>query len=273
MPDFLRQQDNMQIITDSDYQILPDINKQLIKNEAKVGDKLKIKFDLKEILKEDKKKVVEFLIEVIGIEKQEDLIINKEFLSKNNLKSEKELKNNINESLKNHYNNYLKEIEKKQLMDLLNVNHQFDIPEGIFDEEFKVIWKRVEKAKQDNKLDEDDKNLSDSKLKKRYEKIASRRVKLAVLMQKIASENSISVNEKELTDGMLSYASQYPGQEKQIFDYFKNNPSQLESIRGPIFEKKILDHILSKTLKENKEISIKEFKKLQDDTFSFKEDF
>ena len=92
-------------------------------------------------------------------------------------------------------------------------------------------------------------------------------------MQKVAQENSISVNEKELTDGILSYASQYPGQEKQIFDYFKNNPSQIESIRGPIFEKKILDHILSKIMKKIKEISIIEFNKLQDDTFSFKEDF
>ena len=273
LPDFLRSQNNMQVITDSNIQILPDIDKQLISKQAKVGDKLNIKFDLKEILKKDKKNIVEFMIEVTAVEKQEPLIINKEFLNKNNLKSESEFKNKINESLSNHYNNHLKEIKKKQLMDLLNANHQFDIPENIYDEEFKIIWQRVEKAKQDNKLDEDDKKLTDKKLKKRYEKIALRRVKLAVLMQKIAQENSISVNEKELTEGMLNYASQYPGQEKQIFDYFKKNPSQIESIKGPIFENKILDHILSKTLKENKEISIKEFKKLQDDTFSFKEDF
>ena len=56
-------------------------------------------------------------------------------------------------------NKLLKEIEKKQLYDLLESKHVFDIPEGIFDEEFKIIWQRVEKAKQDNKLDEDDKNL------------------------------------------------------------------------------------------------------------------
>ena len=45
---------------------------------------------------------------------------------------------------------------------------------------------------------------------------------------------------------MLKYASQYPGQEKQIFEYFKKNPSSVETIRGPIFEKKIIDYILSK---------------------------
>ena len=74
-------------------------------------------------------------------------------------------------------------------------------------------------------MDEDDKNLSDEELKKRYQKIAQRRVKLAILMQQIANEHKITVTEKELTDGMLNYAAQYPGKEKQIFEYFKKNPS------------------------------------------------
>ena len=104
-------------------------------------------------------------------------------------------------------------------------------------------------------------------MKERYHKIASRRVKLAILLQHIASENKISVSEKELTDGMLNYASQYPGQEKQIFDYFKKNPSSVESIRGPIFEKKIVELILSKTKVESKKISVKEFNKLQEESF------
>ena len=57
--------------------------------------------------------------------------------------------------------------------------------------------------------------------KTRYKKIAFRRVKLAILMQHIANKNKISVSEKELTEGMLNYASQYPGKEKEILDYFK----------------------------------------------------
>ena len=89
-------------------------------------------------------------------------------------------------------------------------------------------------------------------------------------MQKIAEENTITVTEKELNEGMLHYVTQYPGKEKQIFDYFKKNPSQIESIKGPIFEKKIIDCILTKTKKENKTITIKEFNKLQEETFSLK---
>ena len=109
------------------------------------------------------------------------------------------------------------------------------------------------------------------KLKKRYKKIALRRVKLAILMQNIANDEKITVSEKELTDGMIKYASQYPGQEKQIFEYFKKNPTSIESIRGPIFEQKIIDHILSKVKLKDEKIDVKNFDKLQEDTFNNKD--
>jgi len=268
-PDYLKSQKNISIITDSDYQILPEISNKLIKKNCKVGDKIKLIFDLKILLKEKKEKKIEFEIAILSIEEKVDFKVDKDFLKHNNLKSEDELKDNLNKNLIDQYKNYINEIEKKQLMDKLESNNKFDIPEGIFEEEFKMIWHRVEHAKKEEKLDEDDKKLSVEKLKKRYEKIALRRVKLAVIMQKISRDENIIVTEKELTEGMMNYASQYPGQEKKIFDYFKENPSNIESISGPILEKKIVDFILSKTKKENKKISINEFNKLQEETFNF----
>ena len=71
---------------------------------------------------------------------------------------------------------------------------------------------------------------------------------------------------------MINYASQYPGQEKQIFEYFKKNPSSVESIRGPIFEQKIVDFIFSKVKLKNKKITIKDFNKLQENTFNNKDE-
>ena len=276
VPDYLKLQEKIPIVTDSEYQILPDISSKLIKKNAKVGNIIKLKFDLKELLKEllkEKKETnVEFEIEILSIEEKKYFKVNKDFLEKNNFKTEEELKKNLNKNLFNQYENYLLEIEKKQLMDILESKHDFDIPEGVLEEEFNLIWHRVEHAKKDNKLDEDDKKLSIEKLKKRYKKIAFRRVKLAILIQHIAKEKNITVTEKELTDGMLNYASQYPGQEKQIFDYFKKNPSSVDSIKGPIVEQKIVVFILSKTKQESKKISVKDFNKLQIDTFNFNKD-
>ena len=74
--------------------------------------------------------------------------------------------------------------------------------------------------KKNGTLDEYDKMLSDDQLKKRYQEISQRRVKLAILLQHIAKENKITVDEKELSQGMMQYATQYPGQEKEIIEHF-----------------------------------------------------
>ena len=271
VPDFLKSQNNLPIVTDSDYQILPDISFKLIEKKAKVGDRIKLLFDLKDVLKEKNKNEVPFLIDIISLEHVHDFKVTKEFLDKNNLKDENHLKENLKNNLVNQYNGFLKEIQKKELMDLLDSKNIFDVPEGVLEEEFNSIWYKLEQAKKDNKLDEDDKNLSNEDLKKRYQKIARRRVKLAILMQQIANEHKITVTEKELSEGMLNYAAQYPGQEKQIFEYFKKNPSSVESIRGPIFENKIVDYIFSKVKLKEEKIDIAKFKKLQDDTFKNKD--
>ncbi len=271
VPEFLKSQNNMPIITDSDYQILPDIGPLLVNKKVKVGDKINLKFDLKEALKQKEKKEVEFEIEIVSLEQLHEFEITKEFLEKNNLKDEKQLKDNLEQNLIKQYQESLKQIQKKELMDILEKKNKFDVPEGILDEEFSSIMSRLDQAKKDNSLDEDDKNLSDEELKKRYKKIALRRVKLAVLMQHIAVIDNITVTEKELTDGMINYASQYPGQEKQIFDYFKKNPSSIETIRGPIFEQKIVDNIISKVKLKNEKIDIKKFEKLNIEIFQNKE--
>ena len=269
VPEYIKSQDNISIVTDSDYQVLPDISNKLIKKKAKIGDIFKLKFNLKDLLKLDKEKNVEFEINVLSIEENIKFEVDKEFLEKNNFKSEKEFKNNFNKNLSHQYEIYLREIEKKQLMDILELKNNFDIPEGMLEEEFSLIWHKIEHAKKDDKLDEDDKKLTEKKLKERYREIAVRRVKLAILIQHISSEQKITTTEKELTDGMLNYASQYPGQEKKILDYFKQNPASIESIRSPIIEKKVVNYIVSKTKKETKKISVKEFKKLQEDTFNY----
>ena len=240
VPDFLKSQKNLPIVTDSDYQVLPDISKKLIDKKTKLGDKIKLLFDIKEVIKSKDKKEVEFEIEILSVEESSPFKVNDEFLKKIGLKDENELKENLKKNLNAQYDQALKQIEKKELMDVLDKKHQFDLPVGIIDEEFHAIWHRLEHAKKDDKLDDDDKNLSDEELKKRYKKISERRVKLALLIQFIAKEEKISISEKELTDGMINYSSQYPGQEKQILEYFKKNPSSIESIRGPLLEQKLL---------------------------------
>ena len=272
VPSFLKSQNNLSIVTDSDYQVLPDISSKLIDKKAKIGDIINLTFDLKKILKEKNKKAVKFVVEILGLENVHKFSVTKNFLEQNNLKDEHHLKENLKNNLLKQYEDNLKQIQKKELMDLLDMKNKFDVPENVLEEEVSSILHRLDHAKKNDKMDDDDKDLSDNQLKKRYEKIALRRVKLSVLLQHIANKENITVSEKDLTDGMLHYASQYPGQEKEIFEYFKKNPSSVESVRGPIFEQKILDHILSKVKLVDEKIDFKKFEKLQAETFNSKDE-
>ena len=272
VPDFLKSQKNLPIIINSELQILPDLGSKLLSKKLKKGDKDKLGLDISKSIKSDKEFIADFDIEIVEIEESAPFKVDKEFLEKNGLKNEEELKNNLENNLKSQYENGIKQIEKKQLMDVLDKEHQFDLPQGIVDQEFSDIWHRIEHAKKDNKLDDDDKNLTDDKLKKRYEKISKRRVKLSILLQFIAKEQKISVDEKELTNGMMAYASQYPGQEKQIIEYFKKNPSAIETVRGPILEEKVINSVISSSNIVKKKITKTEYENLEKKTFDVSKD-
>ena len=92
-----------------------------------------------------------------------------------------------------------------------------------------------------------------------------------MLIQFIGKEEKIQISEKELSDGMIAYASQYPGEEKKIMEYFKQNPMSIESVRGPILEQKVIERVLSKVKLSNKKLKIEEFKKLQEKIFKVSE--
>ena len=82
----------------------------------------------------------------------------------------------------------------------------------------------------------------------------------------------LSVDEKELTNGMMAYASQYPGQEKQIIEYFKKNPSAIETVRGPILEEKVINAVISASNIVKKKITKSEYENLEKITFDVNKD-
>ena len=268
-PDYLKTQKNLPIVIDSEYQVLPEIGPKLLEKKLKKTDKETLNLDISKSLKLDKEKLISFEIEIVEIEESIPFVIDKDFLDKNGLKDENDLKNNIEDGLKSQFQAGLKQIQKKELMDILDKEHKFDLPQGILEQESNDIWHRVEHAKKEGTLDDDDKKLSNDELKKRYENIAKRRVKLSILLQFISKENNITVDEKELSNGMMQYASRYPGQEKEIIEYFKKNPSSIETIRGPILEEKVIESVISNAKINKVKVSKADYEKKQKEVFKF----
>ena len=271
LPEYLKSQKNFTIDLSFDDGIIPDLNKELIERKVKTGDKIVLKIDLSKILKDDKFKKTTFNFEIISIEEKIKFELTKEFLDKNGFKTEKDLKEFLVSNMKTQYEQGIKQIEKKELMDHLDNDYKFELPDGVLEDDFNQIWNRLEQAKKEGNLDEDDKLLKDDDLKKRYKKISERRVKLGLLMQHIASEEKVVVSEEEINKGILEYTRQYPGQEKQIMEYFEKNPSSLDTIRAPLIEQKVIDSIISKSKTNVIKLNEDKYKKLEAKTFDIKE--
>lgn len=155
------------------------------------------------------------------------------------------LKDMIKTELNKEYANIARMHTKRALLDALAEAHSFDVPQGMVDMEFDAIWKQFEEAKKNNQLDEDEKSKSEEDLKAEYRQIAERRVRLGLLLAEVANENKITLSKEDLTNAVMAEARRYPGQEKVVFEYYQKNPQALDALKAPMFEEKVVDHILS----------------------------
>jgi trigger factor len=150
---------------------------------------------------------------------------------------------------------------KRQLLDELAGITGFASPEGMVEQEFAQIWQRLEAARKEGRLDEEDKAKDEETLKADYRAISERRVRLGLLLAEIGRVNSITVGPDEMTRAMRMEASRFPGQEQHIFEFFRQNPRAAETLRGPLFEEKVVDFILELAKVEDKTVTPEELMK------------
>ena len=130
------------------------------------------------------------------------------------------------------------------MLDQLAATASFPAPEGMVEAEFAQIWQRIEADRAADKLDEEDKAKDEDTLRAEYRAIAERRVRLGLLLAEIGRVNSLTVGADEMNRAMRMEASRYQGQEQQVMEFFRTNPQATESLRGPLFEDKVVDYVL-----------------------------
>jgi trigger factor len=150
---------------------------------------------------------------------------------------------------------------KRRLLDVLAERHDFALPQGLVEAEFEGIWRQIEADMKAGRLDDDDKNKSEETLKKEYREIAMRRVKLGLLLSEVGRVNSIQVPNEDITRAMVNEARRYPGQEKKVIDFYQRSPEALNQLRAPIYEDKVVDHILAVAKIDEKRVSPDQFRK------------
>jgi len=133
---------------------------------------------------------------------------------------------------------------KRALLDALNRGHSFDLPPTLVDNEFQAIWGQVTADLERSKRSFADEDTTEEKARQEYRDIAARRVRLGLILSEVGTRNQIQVTDEEVSRSLLDRVKQFPGQERKVYDYYRNNPQLLAELRAPIFEDKTVDYIL-----------------------------
>jgi trigger factor len=152
---------------------------------------------------------------------------------------------------------------KRAILDELDKQHDFELPQGMVEAEFTNIWQQVESEKAAGQLDEEDAAKSEDDLKADYRKIAERRVRLGLVLADMGQKAEITISNEELQGAMIAEARRYPGQEQQVIEFYQKNPQMLAQLRAPIYEEKVVELITEKA--EIKDKKVKQETLFEDD--------
>lgn len=189
-----------------------------------------------------------------------------EFAKKLGLDSMAKVREVIEGQIKGQYDQLARMKLKRQLLDELDKLHSFDLPESLVVNELDGIWGQVtEGLKQAEKTFESEGKTEES-ARAEYRKIAERRVRLGLVIGEVGDKNKIQVSEDELRGALMQQARRFPGQERMVYEFYQKNPGALTELRAPIFEDKVVDHILGLAAPTEKKVSREElFKAMAED--------
>ncbi|SNZ07961.1 trigger factor [Cohaesibacter gelatinilyticus] len=253
--------ENAQLVLGSG-QFIPGFEDQLI--GCKAGDEktIKVTFPADYGAEHLAGKDAEFDVVVKEIQAPGELEMDDEFASKLGLESMEKLKEVVKDQITSQYGSMTRQRVKRQLLDKMDELHKFDVPPTLLEQEFNNIWQQVTAEMNENSKTFEDEDTTEEKAKEEYQTIAERRVRLGLVLSEIGEKNEIQVSDEEVQRGIMSRAQQFPGQERQVFEYYTQNAEALASIRAPIFEEKVVDYLLELVKVEDKTVSKEELETL-----------
>lgn len=187
-------------------------------------------------------KPAEFKTKVLSVLKPEARELDEEFAKQYGCKSVEELKERLSKMIESQYASPINTMMKLHLFDQLEKILSFNVPESLFNREFETLKANTEAAR---KSDESLSKKTDKELEEYYKRLATRRVRIGLLLAEYAGQNNIQVTFDEIKQAVVNQARNFPGHESAIYEYYKKNPSALSALQGPLLEDKAVDSIFN----------------------------
>jgi len=194
-------------------------------------------------------KKAKFNCKILSVKQSEEVKIDDDFAKNLGAKDLKDLKTLISKQINDEYKNSLDQLSKNQILKEIEKIKVDEVPENLVEEEVKVLSQGMS--------DEETK-----KNKKNFEEKAKTRIKTGLILNEFGEKNQIKVTEQEVQAEVQKQLRMMPGQEKMVMDFYQKNPSALASLRGTVYEEKILNLIKEKGKANKKEISKEEAEKI-----------
>jgi len=194
-------------------------------------------------------KKARFKCKILSVKKPKEIKIDDEFAKNLGAKDLNDLKSLLEKQINEEYKNSLKLITKRQILDQIENFKVDEIPENLIEQEVNILSQGLSEEEKKNK-------------KKEFESKAKERIKVGLILNEFGEENKIKVEENELQGEIQKQLRMMPGQEKFLMEYYQKNPSAVASLRGTIYEDKIINHLITKAKVTKKKINKEQADKL-----------
>ena len=210
-------------------------------------------------------KTATFAVTVKAVEAPGQVTIDDEFAKTLGVESLAKLREAVKERIAREHALASRQKLKRALLDQLDDRHKFEPPPSLVEQEFGNVWSQVENdLKQQNRTFEDE-GTTEEKAREEYRGIAERRVRLGLVIAEIGEKNNIKVTDEQLRAAVMDQVRQFPGQERQIWEYYQKNPNALAALRAPLFEDKVVDFLVELADVTDKPVSREELFKEDDE--------
>ena len=226
---------------------IPGFEEQLV--GSKVGDHVAVKVPFPADYGVDTLagKDAVFEVDLKGLKRKLPAEVDEKLAETLGLENLEALRGAVREQMEREYAGVARQKLKRDLLDILSERHDFAVPTGMVELEFDSIWKQYEAERDRAKASgayKEEEAKPDEETKDEYRKIAERRVRLGLVLAEVGRTNNIQVTQDEVNRAVMAQARNYPGQEKAVMDFYRNNPDAAGQLRAPIYEDKVVDFIV-----------------------------
>ncbi len=235
-------------------QYIPGFEDQLI--GMKKGDKGEIKVTFPQDYAQTHLagKEASFDVEILHVSAPKDEKLDDEFAKKLGVDDLAAFKDLVTKQIQATHETMSRQRVKRLVLDALDAGHEFDLPSQLVENEFESIWKRVVEEMEQSGQSFENEDTTEEKAREQYQRIAERRVRLGLVVAQVGNANNIEVSEEEHQQALIAEVRRFPGQEQEVYDYYRKNPNALAGLRAPVFENKVVDFVIE--LAETQEVEV-----------------